>query len=148
MAAQGAFMYRRVRRKLVPFALVLLTAACSSSTPTTTTPTPTTPTSITDTFAGTLTKNGGQQYPFAVPAAGTVTATLVSISPDTATVLGLALGTWNGTSCALLLTDDNATQGTVITGNVSAAGNLCVRVYDSQGSVVNPETYTVNANHP
>jgi hypothetical protein len=141
-------MHRRVRRALVPFVLVLLTTACSSNNPTTTTPTPTTPTTVTDTFTGTLTKNGAQQYPFAVPAAGTVTASLATISPDSAIILGLALGTWNGTSCALILTDDTATQGTVITGNVSAPGNLCVRVSDSQGNVVNPETYTVNANHP
>jgi hypothetical protein len=148
MAPQGAIMFRIVRRGTAPAVLALLMAACSSNTtPTTTTPTPT-PTTITDTFSGTLTKNGGHTHPFAVAVPGVVTATLVSLTPDSTLVVGLALGTWNGTACQVILPADNATQGTVVTGNISSAGNLCVRVYDSTGNVVNIETYQINVAHP
>jgi hypothetical protein len=139
-------MHRIFRRELLLLA-VLLTAACGDDTPTPG-PTPTDPTLITDTFVGTLGPvEFAHAHSFAVPTAGTVTATLVSLTPDSGVAIGLALGTWNGAACTLLITNDNATPGVTITGIISSAGTLCVRVY-TVGPIPNTETYQVNATHP
>jgi hypothetical protein len=127
------------------FAAVLFTAACSNSTtaPTTTT---TTTTTVTDTFAGTLNRNGASSFAFSVQAAGLVYATLTSVADSTITV-GVSLGTWTGTSCTVVLSNDQALQGTTITGSVTAAGTLCARVYDV-GKVANPLDYQITVVHP
>jgi hypothetical protein len=142
-------MSRPIRRKLAVLAacfLAPLAAACNDNTASTTTTAPST-NPVTDTFVGIVSVNGAQAFPFAAAAAGTVTATLTSITPDTASVVGLALGTWNGTACQLILTNDKATSGSVVTGNVSAAGTLCIRVYDT-GNLTASESFQVNVLHP
>ena len=95
-----------------PAADVLLHACSNDNTPAPT-PTPTTPTSVTDTFVGPARLR--LRMNLRRPASGIVTASLVSLTPDTALVVGLALGTWNDR-----LPDDRAAQRhAVITGNVS-----------------------------
>jgi hypothetical protein len=101
----------------------------------------------TDTFSGTVTRNGAFTYPFAATAAGTVTASYTRIGTDNTIALGLALGTWDGVACQILIVNDNATAGVVVTGTVSAAGSLCVRVFDV-GYVVDPLSYEVRVAHP
>lgn len=125
-------------------AVTLSAAACSKSTtaPTTTT----TATNVTDTFNGTLNRNGATNFQFSVSAAGFVYATLTSVADGT-TVVGLSLGTWNGTSCAVVLANDQAAQGTTVTGSVTGIGTLCARVYDV-GKVVDPLDYQVTVVHP
>ena len=138
-------------RRLVHCGLLALAfcAGCSSSNPsTTTTPTTPTPTTVTETFQGTLTPNGAATYYFTATDAGTVTATLTTVSPDSTIVLGISLGVWNGTFCTPIIANDQAAQGAVITGTLAAAANLCVHIYDSQGNVVSSEAYTITANHP
>src|SRR5271169_4064454 len=87
-------------------------------------------TTYTDTFSGMLGRNFAYTYPFTAQQAGTVAASYQSIGTDNAIVLGLAIGTWNGTACNITLENDSATVGTIVSGAVSAAANLCVRVYD------------------
>jgi hypothetical protein len=123
-------------------------AGCNSSTPTTTTPT--TPSLITETLQpapAPLNPNGARTFPFAVSVAGTVTITLQSIAPDASVRVGFALGTWNGTACTTSVSNDSATTGTQLGGNISAAGNLCARVYDV-GNLVRNQSITVQATHP
>jgi hypothetical protein len=100
---------------------------------------------VTETFAGTLTPNDAETFPFASQS-GLVTATLLNLAPDSTVTLGLSLGTWNGLTCAIVLANDKATQGVAITGTVNALGNLCVRVYDV-GTLVEPLTYEVRVVH-
>lgn len=126
-------------------ALALSGAACSSNTTTSPTTT-TTPTSYTDTFTGTLTKNGATNFQFSVAAAGSVFATLSSVA-DTSTQVGLSLGTWNGLNCSIVLANDNALQGTTVTGTVTGTGTLCARVYDV-GKVTSPLDYQITVIHP
>ena len=114
------------------------TVAAALTTPTTT---------RTDTFSGTVTRNGAFTYPFAAGQAGTVTASYASVGADNSIALGLALGTWDGVACQILIVNDNATVGVVVTGAVSAAGSLCVRVFDA-GYVVDPISYEVRVAHP
>jgi hypothetical protein len=136
-------MYRGLR--LLTLLLMAGAAASCGGTVASALTTPTT--TSTDTFSGTVTRNGAFTYPFAVTAAGTVTASYTSIGTDNTIALGLALGTWDGSACQILLVNDNATVGVVVTGSVSSAGSLCVRVFDV-GYVVDPLSYEVKVTHP
>jgi hypothetical protein len=118
-------------------------AGCGSNTPTT--PTTPTPTTITETYDGTLTVNGAITQPFAVQTAGTVVATPVALDPSDATI-GVALGTWNGAACSLVVTNDKAIVGTAVTGAATATGNYCVRVYDI-GQLSGPVAYQITVTH-
>ena len=75
-----------------------------------------------------------------------MTSTLTVVTPDT-TVLGMALGTWNGISCQVILAADKAALNTTVTGTVSSVGNLCVRLYDV-GSLTESTSYEVQVVHP
>jgi hypothetical protein len=133
------------RLKVLALSLALGAAACGSDTATPTTPT--TPVTVTDTFAGTLTPNGGASYAFTTAASGTVTATLATLSPNTTLIVGLALGTWNGNACQIILSKDSATQFSYIIGQASQANTFCVRIYDV-GNVTDPQAYEIQVNHP
>ena len=128
-------------------AAAMSAAACSNNTPTTPTVTP--PTSVTDTFSGTLTRNGASSFAFNVSAAGAVFATLTSIA-DSSVAVGLSLGIWNTTTAACSfsqgIANDNALQGATLTASASGVGQLCVRVYDV-GKVVDPVDYQVTVVH-
>jgi hypothetical protein len=138
-------MHRPLFRFVPLLAAFALASACSS-TPTSTTPT--TPTTVTDNFSGTVTPNGAVTHTLIVLAAGQITATLTSVSPNPDTqVLGLALGTWNGTACQIVIANDAAKQGTQVLGTASATGTFCARVYDV-GSVVDPVSYALQVVHP
>jgi hypothetical protein len=108
-------------------AMTLMAAACGSDTPTT--PTPPAPEQVTDVFNGTLNRNGAMNFAFSVSAKGTVTATLTGLS-DQSTTIGLSLGIWTGTSCAVQIDSSAATLNTSLLGSATAIGNLCARVYD------------------
>jgi hypothetical protein len=133
------------RLRFLAVALALGAVACGSNTPTT--PTPTTPVTVTDTFAGTLTANGAASYTFTTATSGQVTATLATLSPDATLIVGLALGTWNGNSCQIVLSKDSATQLSFLIGQASQASTFCVRIYDV-GNVTDPSTYELQVNHP
>jgi len=126
--------------------LSLASMACDSGENTPTTPTTPGPT-ITETFAGSVTQNGAATFTFNTSLQGTVTATLRSIAPVTTSQVGLALGTWNGVTCAVVLANDRITAGMAVTGQVNAAGSLCVRVYDV-GQLTETSTFEVVVVHP
>ena len=130
--------------RFLAFALALGAVACSD---TPTTPTPTTPPTFTDNFTGSLNPNGATTHSFSTASSGTVSAILNSLAPDSALSVGFGLGTWNGNLCQVVLVNDRATQGSVLIGATSAAGSLCVRIYDV-GNVVDPTTYEVQVTHP
>jgi hypothetical protein len=105
---------------------------------------------VTETFTGTLTQNGGRTHPFSVARSGAVRATIASLAPDSAVVIGLSLGTWNGTAetCATVISNDNATVGTGITGAADREGRLCVRVYDAAGTLPQATDYELTVVRP
>lgn len=141
-------------RGLIP-GLVLLgvlagVAGCNKNDNTITTPTPTTTTATPITepaFTGTLKMNGAATYPFTATTGGTVTATLTTLAPDASIGIGLSIGTWNGAACQIVIANDNATQTVAISGTVTAASSLCVRVYDV-GRLTAPADFTVTIVHP
>jgi hypothetical protein len=136
---------RRLRRLGAIALLVAATSvACEDTTPSPI-PTPTPPTT-TDTFSGTLNVNGAFSFPFPVISPGTLTATLTTVSDNTIAV-SLAIGNWTGTSCQLVIVNDNALQGAVIPAVASTIGNFCVRISDV-GKVVDPVTFEIAVVHP
>lgn len=107
---------------------------------------PSTPTAVTETFAGTVTVNGAFAHNFAVDTPGAVSAQLTALGPDETAIIGFALGTWNGTACQLIITNDAAKLSTVILGTATAPGTLCVRVSDV-GQLSAPANYEVRVDH-
>lgn len=103
---------------------------------------------ITETFMGTLTVNGANTHPFQSDGGG-LTATLIALSPnpDETLAVGLALGTWNGAACQVVIANDSATQGATVAGGASRTGNLCVRIYDV-GNLTEAATYEILVEHP
>lgn len=142
----GHWNMRALRRLGVVVMLVAAaTVACTDETPSPI-PTPTPPPTTTDTFTGTLNVNGAFSFPFPVVAAGSLTATLTTVSDATIAVI-FAIGTWNGTSCQIVIANDKALQGAVVPATVTAVGNYCVRISDA-GFIVNPITFEISVVHP
>jgi hypothetical protein len=131
-------------RALLLVAALLAAGGCSNNALTTAT---TTPCPCTDTFSGTLSQSGAFTHTFTITQLGSLTATITSLSPNTAQILGLQLGVWNGTSCTAASSIDTATTGSAITLNASAAGVLCVRLYDT-GFITAPVLYVLSVVHP
>jgi hypothetical protein len=63
-----------------------------------------------------------------------------------ATVIGIALGTWSGTTCSIVLANDVSGIGSSVTGAVQGAGSLCARVYDV-GKLHEAAKFTIEAAH-
>jgi len=139
------FVHHRI---LAALALTAVSVGCGSDTPTTPTNPPVAPPTTTELFSGIISAANGHIYPF-VSLPGTVTLTLTTVSPDT-TPLGISIGTWSGSACTVGsgLFNDAATQGHVITANVSQIGALCARVYDGAGQITAPTTYLITVVHP
>lgn len=141
-----------IRRRAFPLAVVALVAGCGGSD--TTPPAAPTPTPVTDTFTGTLTRNGAVTHLFATTLSGNITATITSLAPestgtpDTTIVIGMALGTWNGADCQIAAANDQAAQGAVIVRTASSLGNFCLRLYDAKGTLAEPTSYEVKVEHP
>ena len=130
---------------LVPLA-ALLVSGCGSS-PTDPTDQPEAPVEIVEpNITGTLTVNGAGTHVFVVGRAGNASATLTSLLPDSAAVIGLSLGTWNGAACQIIIANTNATQNTSVIGTASSAGNFCAYVQDV-GKLTQPVDYELLIRH-
>ena len=143
-------MHRPYVRAILAVA-VLTTGACSNDTLSSLT-TPTNPTIFTDTFTGTLSQNGSFTHSFTTASLGAVTVSIVSLAPNSSQIVGLSLGVWNGSACSTSpqtggSSSDTATTGSSITLNASAAGSLCVRLYDV-GFITAPVLYSLQVTHP
>jgi len=138
-------MHRFTYRGLLLTIAILAMGACSNDA--LTNPVTTAPCPCTDGFSGTLSKNGAFSHTFTTTNLGAVTTTIVSLAPNSAQILGLQLGVWNGVSCTAASSTDTATTGSSITLNASAAGVLCVRLYDV-GFITDPVLYQLQVVHP
>ena len=144
-------MYRLNVRAILLAVAVLATGACSNDALSSVT-TPTTPLTFTDTFTGTLSRNGSFTHSFTTASLGAVSASIVNLQPTSSQILGLSLGVWNGSACSTSpatggSSSDIATSGSSITLNATAAGSLCVRLYDV-GFISDPVLYTLQVTHP
>jgi hypothetical protein len=135
--------------KALALGLALLGAACggSSSSTTATTTAPTT-TLSTETFTGTVAARGSAVHGFTTAATGAVTVVLTAASPPPTVVMGVGIGTPNGSACPLLSgASTNTAAGGGPAPGIVTAGAFCVIVYDV-GNQTAPVTYTVTVNHP
>jgi hypothetical protein len=124
--------------------VALFASACDSDEPAA--PLEPEPVQVTDPFSGTLTLNGAARHTFTTQRAGSLTATLGELSPDSAAIVSLSLGTWNGQSCQVIIAKDDATSLSSVIGTASA-GNFCVRLSDPNGSLTQAIDYTVTVTH-
>lgn len=114
------------------------------------------PNFVTTTLTGSVALRGAETKTFEVAPTGqtvNITATLTAVTrqdeeetEDPITV-GMALGTWNGAICQIVLVNDSAGAGTTIVGQVSGFGTLCVRIYDT-GGLEAPINYSIDVVHP
>ena len=127
------------------FVVALATGACSNNPVLPTNPITGVP--VTDSFSGTLSKNGAFTHAFSIASLGSITAAIVGLAPNSAQIVGLQLGVWNGTSCTASSSTDVATTGSSITLTASSAGVVCVRLYDV-GFIDDPVLYQLQVVHP
>ena len=139
-------MYRFVPHALLLGALLSITA-CGDDAAAPTAPTPTPQPTVTETFSGSINRNGAATHTFLAQASGTVTATLTTLAPVGTEAIGVSLGTWNGTACALIIANTAAAQGAIVVGVTSSAGNLCVFVQDV-GKIAVAASYDITVVHP
>jgi len=139
---------RRVTLACCTLLLPLAAAGCGGDIQDLIGPTPE-PVIVTETFTGTLTRNGAtaHQFPINFSSGGTVTATLKNLSPDATTIVGFSMGTWNGTGCQAVISNDRATVAGAITGLATTSGALCVRIFDV-GTLIDPQDYEIEVVHP
>ena len=133
--------------------LAVLAAAACGDDATPTTPTDTTPDRSTEYFTGTLSVGQLQFYSFAPVANGATDITLLSVRQNNvptsslSTVLGLGLGTPQGTGCALS-TALTASPSLVAQVRVNTAvSTYCVAVADV-GNMQTPIDFAIRIVHP
>jgi hypothetical protein len=119
-------------------------ASCGDDPATPSTPVET-PVQINESFQGTLNLNGAFTHVFATERAGQATASLTSLSPDSAAIVSFMFGTWNGQYCQVILVKDDATTGQNLVGNASQ-GSFCVRIADI-GRLTAPTDYAITVAH-
>ena len=120
----------RTLSSLAVLVVALASVSCASDDPVDT-PTGPSAVSVTENLSDTLTVNGAKTFPFTANIAGTVTAKFTALSPDDTITLGLSLGTWNGSSCQIIIANDAAKLNVSVVGTAQqSAGQFCVRVYD------------------
>lgn len=111
-------------------------------------PTTPDPVIVTENFDGVVNVNGSVTHTFFTSATGTVTATLTGLGDNPPSKIGFSMGTYAGSTCSIVLRNDNAVATSVITGTVTTlAGSLCISVYDV-GALTAPVSYTVTVVHP
>ena len=128
----------------------LLTTACGGNNTPTTPTTPALPSS--EVFTGTLGVQGSSFYSFTVAASGNVSITLASLVPKAPgpaanTVMGLGVGTPDGTDCAVTNSVATAPGLTAQLVNSLTAATYCARIYDL-GGLTGPVDFAVRIVHP
>ena len=107
------------------------------------------PTTVTETFTGRVTSSGSATHTFSTSTSGQVRATLKTIGADNTLVVSFALGNWTGSACSVVLANDAATGGAVLSGTMTGIGNLCARIGDV-GNIAAGQTadYSIEVVHP
>ncbi len=124
----------------------LMAAACGSNDTAITPSQP--PNSVVETFSGTLTPFSARTHVFSANNAGDVVVQLTALDPSDTTV-GLSLGTSNTFACqSSSVSTEKATLNQSLSGVTTAAGTLCVHIYDpSDDGLPGPVTYTLQVTH-
>ena len=131
-------------------AIGILTASCGGSNTPTTPTTPVLPSS--EVFTGTLTPQGSSFYSFTVAATGNVSITFAGLlakvpGPALNTVMGLGVGTPDGTDCSVTNSVTSAPGLTAQLVNSLTPATYCAKIYDL-GQLTAPVEFTVRIVHP
>jgi hypothetical protein len=135
-------------RHFTLFGSLLLAASfigCGSNDTTDDVPTQPTPVTIVQSFSDSLNINGARTHSFTVDRAGTVSAQVKALS-DQAATLGVSLGTFNGVTCAIIISNTAAVLNTTVTGTAQSTGQFCVWVNDV-GKLTAGLDYTIDVTH-
>jgi hypothetical protein len=129
-------------------AMIAAATGCSNNSPTTPTEPP--PQTFTEVFSGSIGPNGAASHSFIAQASGTVSLTLLTLQPDATAPIGIALGTWTGVACQVIIAADRALPGTILNGSVGSSGSLCARASDAAGNIAQGTqvTYEFQVVHP
>lgn len=133
--------------------LAILTASACGDDATSTTPSATTPERSTEFFTGTLSAGQLQFYSFATVAGGSTDVTLLSVRQNNTpassltTVLGLGLGTPQGTGCALSSALTSAPSLVAQLRASTGVSTYCVAVADI-GNLQAPVDFAIRIVHP
>ena len=140
------------RLKYLACGLALLSAACSGDTTLTA---PTTTANLTQDFTdatnGPLTPHGSQTFTFATLAAGQVSVQLIALLPDgpNLQLVGLELGVLDNVGgCQRVVHNDRVSISSTVIAQATTAGSLCTSIYDSSGTLTQPQTFDIRVSHP
>ena len=97
-------------------------------------------------FSGTLPVNGATVHRFVPTEVGEIDVRLTVLAPVSSVSIGMGLGIWTGTSCNVLIADDNAIQNALLIGTATGAAEFCARLYDV-GKLTEPTDYTIEVTH-
>ncbi len=133
---------------LLPGLALAFAAACSSG--------PAAPTAIpttTEVFEGNLAPGTSNTHLFSVSTEGRVTIVVLTLgladpsqSAEVPPVLGMAIGTWDGTTCSRVSQQDAAIPSSALLGT-ALPGNFCLDVFDP-GSLTLDVAYSLSVEHP
>lgn len=119
----------KLRLGVFALAVALVAAACNTSSPTVTTPTPTTSSVF---FSSQLMAGGVSMRSFNVPRAGELNVLFTALLPETESVVSLAVGTFDGTTCTPTSTVVvKAGSTTPVITTTIVAGDYCISVADT-----------------
>ena len=128
----------------------VLTVACGSDNNPSTPTTPVLPSS--EVFTGTLAVKGSSFYSFTLAASGNVSITLASLvpkapGPAVSAVMGLGVGTPDGTDCAITNSVTTAPGLSAQLVNSLTPATYCTKIYDL-GELTAPVDFAVRIIHP
>ncbi|HEX4348611.1 MAG TPA: hypothetical protein VHZ73_13635 [Vicinamibacterales bacterium] len=132
---------------------VVATAGCGTNDNTLTNPSTTNELTVdfTDGVNGPLTPNGAQTFQFSTLTSGEVSVQLIDLEPDGpgGALVGLSLGIMDSSAnCQVVVHKDDATLSSTVDATATAAGNLCARIYDANGTLPKPQTFDIRVTHP
>jgi hypothetical protein len=133
----------RMRHALPLIALAAIGMGCET---TTQPPPPPAADPTTVNFSGTLAVNGAVIHRFTPTQIGEINVTLKVLDPVSTVTIGMGLGFWTGTSCSLLIADDQAILNELLIGSTTREGEFCARLYDV-GQLSAPTDYTIEVRH-
>jgi len=142
------------RVQYIACALALVAAAgCSNNNNSLTSPTTAAELTVdfTDAVNGPITPNGAQTFQFSTLTAGQVSLQLIDLEPDGpgGAFVGLSLGIMDSSAnCQVVVHKDDAQLSQTLNATATAAGNLCARIYDAQGTLSKPQTFDIRVTHP
>jgi hypothetical protein len=129
--------------------MAVASAACGGGTPTSPTNLATSLPAVTTTnsYSGTLALGASATHTFSTAGSGTLSISITALAPTNTVLMALGIGTWDGTSCAIQLSTNQAKLAETYQATINAAGNYCFSIADA-GNLVESTTYTVQVIHP